>query len=211
MVYPHCRHSRRWILSSHLHRSGNPMRSPCLSTFIYFTTCSARADLPASWHHGTILVKPGTRGQTPQNSDRLPLLEPTGKALLGTFSQHLLSAVAARLNRLPQFAYLPRRGAEDALNRLRNHCDLVRRYISRNRFQIHQQATGTTHYAVTGGLLLSLDLQRAFDTVLRSKLIAALRALNVDDSLILTFSVFLEFFLLNCFEFCFCLPKFKKT
>ena len=55
--------------------------------------------LPACWGNGqlTFLHKPGTRGQQPSELRPITLLEPSGKALLGVLSQHLMQNVIFRL------------------------------------------------------------------------------------------------------------------
>ena len=166
----------------------------------YFCESCEHGELPSCWGHGTLtfLIKPNTRGHAPSELRPITLLEPTGKALLGTFSTHLLAMVLHRLARLPQFAYLPARGTEEALGRLRQHCINVRDLLQNNKFRIHQQATNTERNPVAGGMILSLDLQKAFDSVLRSKLIEALRALGVDNNLI---NILIQFYHQSSFSF----------
>ena len=151
----------------------------------YFLECSAHNAIPSRWGHGslTFLTKPGTRGRKAAELRPITLLEPTEKAMLGTYSVHLLHNVSERLQRLPQFAYLHARGTGDAINRLRFHCDQVRQLLQQHSYQIHRKASGVTH-TIVGGLVICLDLHKAFDTVLRSQLLKALRALQVDENLI---------------------------
>ena len=104
--------------------------------------------------------------------------------MLGILSQHLLQQVATSLGRQPQFAYLHRRGTQDALDRVRSHCAHIRQLLHDNRYHIQQRASGINRHFVLGGLLVSLDLQKAFDSVLRTRLVEALKWFQVDDNLI---------------------------
>ena len=152
----------------------------------YFESQCAHHQLPSRWGHGslTFLTKPGTKGKKASELRPITLLEPTEKAMLGAYSVHLLSQVSERLQALPQFAYLHARGTTDALHRLRFHCEQVRQLLHQHRYQIHRRANGEPNQTAVGGLVLCLDLHKAFDTVMRSQLIKALRALNVHENLI---------------------------
>ena len=164
------------------------MTSATIAPFLHehFVHCCERGDLPSCWRHGTLtfLPKPGSKGQKASELRPITLLEPTGKIILGVYSQHLLQQVATSLCRRPQFAYLHSRGTQDAIDRVREHCVYVRKLLHDNKYQIQQRASGTSRHFVAGGLLVSLDLQKAFDSVVRSRLVEALLWYQVDDNLI---------------------------
>ena len=164
------------------------MTSAQLSFFLHehFEYCCAQGDLPTCWSQGTLtfLPKPGTKGTHASELRPITLLEPTGKAMLGVLSQHLLQQVATSLGRHPQFAYLHHRGTQDAIDRVRSHCAHIRQLLYDNRYHIQQRASGISRHFVVGGLLVSLDLQKAFDSVMRTRLVEALRWFQVDDNLI---------------------------
>ena len=65
----------------------------------YFVECCHADALPSVWGHGTLsfIPKPGTKGQHAADLRPIILLEPSGKAILGVFSQHLLHCVMDRL------------------------------------------------------------------------------------------------------------------
>ena len=178
------------------------MTSATISPFLHehFVHCCEQGALPSCWSHGTLtfLPKPGTKGHHASELRPITLLEPTGKAMLGVFSQHLLQQVAVPLGRRPQFAYLHCRGTQDAIDRVRAHCVQVRQLLHDNMYHIQQRASGTCRHFVVGGLLMSLDLQKAFDSVLRSRLVEALRWYQMDDNLI---SILLHFYQNSCFTF----------
>ena len=144
----------------------------------HFVQCAAQGTLPKCWSRGTLalLNKPGKRGHHASELRPIALLEPSGKCILGILARDLLQAVAHRLFCLPLFAYLPNRGGEDALRRVATHCRTVRHMISENQHQIHLAALHTAQPALAGGLLVSLDLSKAFDVVDRDKLFTALHS-----------------------------------
>jgi len=129
----------------------------------------------------TFLCKPGKSGRTPAELRPIALLEPTGKAVMGLLAHRLFHSVSSRLLRLPQLAYLPLRGSDEAICRVRKHCSDVCDMLHLLRFDIHRAANDTPGPDAAGGLLLSLDLTKAFDSVLRSKLFHALESLGADS------------------------------
>ena len=145
------------------------MVAPSISDILHpFLLDSGRfGTLPKCWSHGelTFLPKPGKKGCTPAELRPIALLEPTGKCSLGLFASHLFHQVSARLFRLPQFAYLGGRGGDDALRRVRDHCQQVRQLIDNSKYCIHNMAHQSHFSEAHGGLMLSLDLTKAFDNV----------------------------------------------
>ena len=91
-------------------------------------------------------------------------------------AQHLL-------NQFPQFAYLPGRSTNDAIRRVLSHCEQFRTCANMLQHRIHRQALGVEQQLM-GGLIMSLDLSRAFDTVPRQKLFSALQSVGITDDLV---------------------------
>ena len=152
----------------------------------YFWECGQAASLPASWSQGHLcfLSKTKSRTQRPQDLRPIALLEPCGKVLMGCLSRQLHEQLWPILRGLPQFAYVPGRGCDDALHRIALHCLEVRDCIDTFKFAVHQQSTGTLPGALGGGLLLSLDLSKAFDAVRRSQLFTGLAKLGISSDLL---------------------------
>ena len=94
----------------------------------FLESCSLHERLPACWSNGTLtfLCKPGKSGRSPAELRPIALLEPSGKTVMGLIACRLLQSLSPRLFRLPQFAYLPCRGGEQAIMRVRQHCSDVR-------------------------------------------------------------------------------------
>jgi len=142
---------------------------------------------PRCWGAGTLalLVKPGKRGQHPSELRPIALLEPSSKATMGLVARALHHDMRKALCRLPLFAYMGRRGTEDAIHRVVLHCLAVRDRMTTLGFPVHRMTQGAPMPALEGGLSFCLDLTRAFDTVDRAKLFQGLTRLNVDPNLIL--------------------------
>lgn len=152
----------------------------------YLEHCSSFDRLPECWGSGTLtfLCKPGKPGRAPCELRPIALLEPSGKAIMGMVATRLLQSVSSRLLRLPQMAYLPLRGSDEAICRVRKHCEDVRSLLDSLKYTIHRAASANPGPDVAGGFFLSLDLTKAFDSVLRSKLFVALESSQADADLI---------------------------
>ena len=151
--------------------------------------CNQRSqsnNLPGVWSQGFLcfLPKAAKKNHHPRDLRPIALLEPSGKTVMGMVSKHLHEQLWPTLQGLPQFAYLPGRGAEEALSRIATFCRAVRHKIETHHYPVHQQAFGLHPGELGGGLLLSLDLSKAFDTVCRKRLFAGLQQLGVHDSLL---------------------------
>lgn len=143
-------------------------------------------NFPPCWSKGTLalLVKPGKKGQNPADLRPIALLEPTGKVLMGLVANAIKTQISHVLHRHPQFAYLSGRGTDDAIHRIAHHCREVRQLLSSFDFPVHRQCLGQECPELRGGLLLCLDLTRAFDAIRRDKLFQSLSQLGVSSDLI---------------------------
>ena len=79
----------------------------------------------------------------------------------------------------PQYAYLPGRSTLDALCRVTQHCKLVKANIETNRRKVHLESQGRPPSQCCGGVMIFLDLARAFDMLARDRLFQALANLNL--------------------------------
>lgn len=152
----------------------------------FFQACGQDGNLPACWSSGHLCFLPKTKSRTqrPQDLRPIALLEPCGKVLMGCLSDKIHEQLWPTLRGLPQFAYVPGRGCDDALHRVSSHCREVRGIVDTFKYLVHQQSTGTLPGELGGGLLLSLDLSKAFDAVNRSQLFQGMVDLGVDINLI---------------------------
>ena len=138
------------------------------------------------WGQGVLhfLCKPKKKCDHPDSLRPIALLEPTGKVLMGLIAQHLSEELCDRLNGLPQFAYQRERGCSDAIGRIFDFIDHVMHGISQRRYQHHEPDMNLPRGAVWGGLIVSLDLTKAFDSVSRPKLFQVLRNFDINPVII---------------------------
>ena len=140
--------------------------------------------IPQSWKDGSLflLPKPGKKPDTAAHLRPLALQDPLGTTILGVLTGIARTSVLPSLCAQPQFAYLPQRGTFEAISRAVNHCRTVRDTLYR--FRRVQAALAHHHQApdVFGGLTISIDLKRAFDSLPRTKLLHDLRNLGVDEA-----------------------------
>ena len=140
---------------------------------------------PQDWKDGWLcfLRKPGKTPNTPNNLRPICLQEPLGKAIVGLLTKRALKQVYPELCGWPQFAYTPKRSANDALTRVAMHCRTVRTLTQENNASIHSRAHGFTPYRTCGGLQLFVDLSRAFDNVPRTELFPELCNYGMSDDI----------------------------
>lgn len=73
---------------------------------------------------------------------------------------------------LPLYAYLPQRGTTECLLRVSQHCQQIRQ-LCRDR------QTDDSPHGLFGGMQVSLDMEKAFDTVRRDLVLHALNQINL--------------------------------
>ena len=140
--------------------------------------------LPKDWSSGTLafLPKPGKSSTSPADLRPIALLEPTGKSLMRIVAKEMMNEAWPSMHGFPQFAYVPGRGCDDAIERVLAHCSTVRSDAKMFQYSLHQAAAGQPSNELFGGLLLSLDLTKAFDMVNRPKLFSALASFGVSPT-----------------------------
>lgn len=129
------------------------------------------------------LSKPGKSPSAPANLRPIALLEPCGKVLMHQLGSALRAQAEPQIHQWPLFAYLQGRCAHDAIRRVIQHCSDTKQLQFMLQHRIHQSAAGSTN-SLTGGLLVSLDLSKAFDTVPRNRLFQSLQQLELDPHLL---------------------------
>ena len=147
--------------------------------------CQTQGQTPLEWGCSTVifLTKPSKKADHPSRLRPISLLEPCGKIIMNILGTKMREQVISKLVQYPIFAYVPSRGTNDAIRRLIQHCTNIQHHMYMFQHRIHQQAANT-EATLCGGLILSLDLSRAFDEVPRNKLYNALARLGIDATLI---------------------------
>ncbi|CAE7380080.1 slc47a1 [Symbiodinium sp. CCMP2592] len=137
----------------------------------------AAASVPQNWRDGwlALAAKPQKSGRGPADYRPLCLQDPSGKAVIGILADQIRPTVRLYANRFPQHAYLAGRSTEGALLSVFHKCREIRGLTQAAGNSVFARRSGHTAEPYTGGLILSLDMTTAFDTVPRA---------HVRDSLI---------------------------
>ena len=133
-----------------------------------------------SW---ALLPKPGKAGRRPQDLRPLGLQDPCAKVLALVLRARVMPHVIDYVSGRPQFAYCPHKALDDAVCRVASHCRHVRSRIQHGTLSVHARREGARESTCFGGLMLSVDLSRAFDELPRWSLEAALTHAKVPKEL----------------------------
>ena len=98
------------------------------------------------------------------------------KVISGIHCRLLLDTARASLRQMPMYAYMPHRGTRDCLLTVSHHCRQVRELCT-----VHRKSDDKT--GLWGGLQISLDMEKAFDTISRQLVSRALHAFDVSSDL----------------------------
>ena len=130
--------------------------------------------LPDYWTTGWIhlLTKPIKSPSKPQALRPICLQHPVNKILAGIQCRQIVLQTYDRLRCLPLYAYLPHRGTRECLLIVAEHCRSAR-------MMCKDVKTGPQP-KLLGGLQVSLDMEKAFDTVSRTLVLRALKMYNLD-------------------------------
>lgn len=124
-------------------------------------------------------VNPTKKLDRPQHLRVLALMEPLGKAVLGTLTDQITNCIGPTPSCDPQYAYLPSRSTNDCLMAISQHCTQVTNLVAQYARPLHSHQRNTDIPSIYGGLMLALDISKAFDSVNRSKLLAHVATLGV--------------------------------
>ena len=154
---------------------------PALNTWL----CDMRGPPPENLNVAEICLipKPSKPLIGPEALRPISLLPPLAKALASILNTRIQTQLLRTLGRLPQYAYTANRCVADAVDRAFTHCHAVRELLRTQQQTIHLRRQGHHTEGCKGGLTLSLDLQKAFDMLPRSKLHEALVHAGLDPSI----------------------------
>ena len=129
------------------------------------------------------LNKVGKQGCRPDELRPIALQDTGGKMVSKHLASLLRPSVIQALRALPQFAYYPGRCLASALARVTTHCDRIRSLLVQHRSDLYARRAGKQALPCYGGLMMALDLSKAFDRVSRGDLDMAMRQAQVADDL----------------------------
>ena len=131
----------------------------------------------------SLLPKPGRPSRRPKDLRPLGLQDPCSKVLAIALKALLLPIVSSFIANRPQYAYCPNKAIDEAISRVASHCSRVRERLRQGTLSVHARRSGQVESTCFGGLMLSLDLSRAFDELPRRALLASLQHAGVPKEL----------------------------
>ncbi|CAE7479265.1 Pol, partial [Symbiodinium necroappetens] len=143
--------------------------------------------LPLSANNsGSPLMTSINSGQTPGSHGSLSLAKPRtsqrGRIVVKALTLQLRPSLTEATRSWPQYAYVPGRSIEHAIIRALHHCRRVQTAIASQRITLQERrATGRVPTACQGGVTLSIDTSKAFDTVDRSVLEQELKTARISE------------------------------
>ena len=95
----------------------------------------------------------------------ISLPDPLSKSLGVILAQRLGPYTQQYLATLPQHAYLAQRSTASPIGKVMSHCHQIRQLLQSQKLNIHSSRDGQRNSDLVGGLILSVDLSRAFDSL----------------------------------------------
>ena len=144
--------------------------------------CSEPCHIPQDWDKSRLclLTKPQKSPSTPAALRPIALQHPITKVVTGILVTKVQEAKPDVHRPWPLYAYLPQRGTSDCLLTIFQHIREVRSSV-----QQHSKRTGRQSRAkdLEGGLMVTLDLEKAFDSVSREHVSDSIRMLGLEPGL----------------------------
>ena len=111
-------------------------------------------------------------------------MPPCAKAIAAALAQNIQTHLQPLLDHMPQYAYSPGRSCSDAILRVHQHFEQVERLMQSQASNRFRMRSGGPRLKCYGGLCLSLDLSKAFDSVCRNKLTQSLLDHGVSNDVV---------------------------
>ena len=132
--------------------------------------------LPSKWHQVHVcLIYKVAMARTPKQLRPICLLPPGSKVLAMMLADRIRDRAETYIRRAPQFAYITHRSTDDAIGRVCSHLAEARKAASGALPNAHRRKAGETPQTIAGGLSLSLDIDKAFDSLPRDQLVLAMQ------------------------------------
>ena len=140
-----------------------------------------QASLPGAWHKVQVCTIPKTPTvRLPKQLRPISLLHPANKILASMIAQRVLPKITAYLQHVPQWAYLPGRSTGDALEAVCSHLAQARTLARNSSASLLQRFEGHIPLLISGGISVSLDIHKAFDSLPHTFLTQAMNDASFD-------------------------------
>ena len=156
-----------------------------LSQISIVCLCCDDPIIPVEWSEIQLawLAKPGKSPCVPKNLRSVGLMSADSKAFLLVLRGHVEGSIRKSLYDIPQYSYRPGMDTRNAILRAVSHCKAVRS-LQKQAVQNHTaRVLGAIPPELQGGLLVSLDVSKAFDSVPHKELFLAMLEAGVESSM----------------------------
>ena len=113
----------------------------------------------------SLLPKPNKPGKRPTDLRPLGLQDPSSKLVAAVVRDELRVHTEGYLQTRPQYACIPHKSIDMAVAHVSQHCRDIRDALSRAVCSVHDRRAKRVPLQVAGGVMLGIDLSRAFDEV----------------------------------------------
>ncbi|CAE7466581.1 unnamed protein product [Symbiodinium sp. CCMP2592] len=156
-----------------------------LSEIAQASLCGDQPHIPSDWSWVQLawLAKAGKTPSSPENLRSIGLMPVDAKAFLIVLRNEISSVILSSMRSTPQYAYRPGTSTADPLLRATLHCSAVRTLLKQHQHDHTSKLLGEATEPLIGGLMISLDLRKAFDAVPHSEILASLLEAGVGEAI----------------------------
>ncbi|CAE6920896.1 unnamed protein product [Symbiodinium sp. CCMP2592] len=164
-------------------RTSSEVLAEGLSRIAQATLCSAQPELPQEWAEVQLawLPKPGRAPTSPGSLRTIGLMGADVKSFLTIIKHHVNPVVQTALRHVPQYAYRQLASTGDALLRATLHCTQVRQTLAGYQDDHTSRVLGAPERELLGGLMVSIDLSKAFDKLRYEEMYLSLQEAQVPE------------------------------
>ena len=129
-----------------------------------------------------LIPKPG-KSTLPKDLRPIGIQDPASKLIAQALRAQLSPQTADLLQRVPQYAYCEGKGIDQAIQRVIAHCHSTRQRLQEGSISVHARRAGKRCSTCYGGIMIGIDMSRAFDNLTRKVLLQSLQFAGVSASL----------------------------
>ncbi|CAE7567920.1 unnamed protein product [Symbiodinium necroappetens] len=156
-----------------------------LSRISIAALCGDEPYVPEEWSEMQFawLPKVGKSPSSPSNLRSIGLMAADTKGMLVILREAVKPVIVQYMFDAPQYAYRPGASTADALLRASYHCSSVRALLSQHQRDHTSKILGVGDVDLVGGMMISIDLRKAFDSVSHAELYLSMLEASVPQDL----------------------------